>query len=94
MKPVNFKMVSFTNKKKKANPKDSPKTQPIAPQPPPRSSVSSNRQNQGSDIEDLIVAPPATYSRPSIDLTKVIQSASKVMGNANVEGKIPRKLQN
>ena len=94
MRPVNFKMVVFSSKKKKPNPRDTPNTQPIAPQLPPRSSVSSNVQNQGSDIEDLMVERPATYSRPSIELTMAIQSGSKAIGNADVDGKIPRKLQN
>lgn len=94
-RPVNFKMVVFSSKKKKPNPRDTPNTQPIAPQISPRSNVSGNLQNPGSDnIEDLLVARPATYSRPSMELTMAIQSGSKAIGNPNVDGKIPRKLQN
>jgi hypothetical protein len=82
-------MVGFTSKKKKFNPRDTPNTQPIAPQLSPPHSVSGNLQNQGSDIEDPIVTRPATYSRTSVELTKAIQSGSKAIGNANVDGKIP-----
>ena len=48
--------------KKKAVPKESQDT--TAAQSLPRTSVSSNQQNPGSDIEDLIgVNQPATYPR-------------------------------
>jgi hypothetical protein len=84
----------FSSKKKKSNPKDSPTIPTIAPQSAPRASVSSNRQHQGSDIEDLIANQPATYSRSGSEPAMGIQGCSKAMENPTVEGKAPRKLPN
>jgi hypothetical protein len=47
--------------RKKVPPKESQDT--TAAQSLPRTSVSSHQQNPGSDIEDLIVNQPATYTR-------------------------------
>jgi hypothetical protein len=63
---------------------------PILPSTAPHSTTQSgsgNRQNQGSDIEDLIVSRPATYPRTGGEKGMAVQGASVALGNAAVGGK-------
>ena len=63
MRPVNFKMVVFSSKKKKPNPRDTPNTQPIAPQLP-RSSFNLGFYDYLDRPRAAAAGPPLGTARP------------------------------